>query len=1134
MYDEKDGGKTSSTVGNGQIVTAKSIGKIKAIACNKDGDELFPMVINEVHYMDSPFNLLSGTRMLSLGYNLSASKDTFVFTKGKVRMVCDLIIKTSKGKLYGIYLKRVAVGTSETTNVSVTRSIKTAHCMLGHKNEDVTRKMAKYLGWNITRGMLKVCEACAKAKAKRKDIKSKPEDGPNTKAMAVNGRIYLDISSLKQTDIESLPEDAIPRQKNWRMIVDEYTGKKTSHFFPTKNGMIEPTCELMHKWNVEKKPVMIMRMDNAGENIKLVKRLNSVDWKMYPKLEYTPRDTPQYNHLVEVGFPVIANQGRSMMNEANIPTNKRYRIWYKAYGTACDIDGLVPIKIDGVIKTRDEHFSGKLPEFSKHLRTWGEAGVVKTKKSMDPKMNNRGTTCMFVGYAKDHPGDTYEMLNWNTMGVLTTRDVIWLDKMYFDKQGKEIQTNIGLELKNIKNREENVSTEDGVDDDEGWIAVEGARAQINNSNVNVNPAVPETRSSQNNDESAGNTNNPFNILSEDEDEDYEPSEVETDEELNYDSGVEERIQTKSGRAVFSRKLYEAKGISIDDMPMGVFDTTLYYEIMTIGAGIGGGFIHTSELIPMKYDEAMRTDKAGWEKAVHEEYLRMIEHGVFKPIKKKDVPHGTKVLSSTWAMKQKASGTKRARINARGFEQRSGVHYEETGVSSPVVNEASIFMILILITMTPSWKTDINDVKGAFLNGLFSHGEKLYMEVPEGFEKYYDDDVVLELLKTIYGLKQAAFEYWRALLKAIRAIRMIRNKTDPCVYFKWTENGLCLWASWVDDILSCGNGKDVDQGRKELRKHFTLDEQGEMKEYVGCKIELNREEGWMKLTQPVLLQSFDDEFDLSGVRVTGTPAPPGSVLTDTDEVKVDADEHYTYRKGVGKMIHMTKYSRPEIANAVRELSRFGSKPTPIHSKAMKRVMKYCVNTNDRGLMLKPTRQWDGRDKTFKFRIKGISDSDYAKEPVTRRSVGGWSAFLEDAPYTRKSKMQATVKLSVTEAEADAGVNCVNDMIFGKDFLESMDLVVELPMVLYMDNKGAVDLFNNWSVSSNSRHYAVRLNYVRELKEQGIIAIKWMNGMENPADLFTKNLDLATFEKHAKVFLGEFKSMKDKAQVQNEEE
>ncbi len=151
-----------------------------------------------------------------------------------------------------------------------------------------------------------------------------------------------------------------------------------------------------------------------------------------------------------------------------------------------------------------------------------------------------------------------------------------------------------------------------------------------------------------------------------------------------------------------------------------------------------------------------------------------------------------------------------------------------------------------------------------------------MHVPKGFEKFYGSDVVLLLLKTIYGLKQAAFEYWRALLKALKAVGLTRTKADPCVYYRWTKNGINIWASWVDDLLSCGTKEDVVEGQQALKQFFDLDEVGELNEYVGCKIEYDQKEGWMKLTQPVLIQSFEDEFNLSSeTRKTMTPAEPNS-------------------------------------------------------------------------------------------------------------------------------------------------------------------------------------------------------------------------------------------------------------------
>ena len=51
-------------------------------------------------------------------------------------------------------------------------------------------------------------------------------------------------------------------------------------------------------------------------------------------------------------------------------------------------------------------------------------------------------------------------------------------------------------------------------------------------------------------------------------------------------------------------------------------------------------------------------------------------------------------------------------------------YDEIETSPSVVNEAPIFLILILLCMTRMY-VKLNDVKGAFLTGTFSKGEKVY-------------------------------------------------------------------------------------------------------------------------------------------------------------------------------------------------------------------------------------------------------------------------------------------------------------------------------------------------------------------------------------------------------------------------
>jgi hypothetical protein len=60
----------------------------------------------------------------------------------------------------------------------------------------------------------------------------------------------------------------------------------------------------------------------------------------------------------------------------------------------------------------------------------------------------------------------------------------------------------------------------------------------------------------------------------------------------------------------------------------------------------------------------------------------------------------------------------------------------------------------------------------------------------------------------------------------------------------------------------------------MKELFDCDDVGDMNEYVRCKIEKGN--GTFKFTQPVMVQSFEDEFDLPNNNPV-TPGEPGDTL-----------------------------------------------------------------------------------------------------------------------------------------------------------------------------------------------------------------------------------------------------------------
>ena len=98
-----------------------------------------------------------------------------------------------------------------------------------------------------------------------------------------------------------------------------------------------------------------------------------------------------------------------MLNRTNIPAADRYDLFKYAAVTATKLDMLSMVEIDGVHVMRCLHWSCTVPKFTKHLRTWGEAGTVTLETDSTSKPKDRGVYCMFVGYSLMHDGDCYQM-----------------------------------------------------------------------------------------------------------------------------------------------------------------------------------------------------------------------------------------------------------------------------------------------------------------------------------------------------------------------------------------------------------------------------------------------------------------------------------------------------------------------------------------------------------------------------------------------------------------------------------------------------------------------------------------------------------------------------------------------------
>ena len=71
----------------------------------------------------------------------------------------------------------------------------------------------------------------------------------------------------------------------------------------------------------------------------------------------------------------------------------------------------------------------------------------------------------------------------------------------------------------------------------------------------------------------------------------------------------------------------------------------------------------------------------------------------------------------------------------------------------------------------------------------------------------------------------------------------------------------VFASWVDANQVMGPEQEMMKERQKFMEIFECGHVGLLEKYVGCKIEVDQKAGTVKFMQPVLFQSFKDEFNL---------------------------------------------------------------------------------------------------------------------------------------------------------------------------------------------------------------------------------------------------------------------------------
>nr|GFB32217.1 zinc finger, CCHC-type [Tanacetum cinerariifolium]GFB32380.1 zinc finger, CCHC-type [Tanacetum cinerariifolium] len=310
--------------------------------------------------------------------------------------------------------------------------------------------------------------------------------------------------------------------------------------------------------------------------------------------------------------------------------------------------------------------------------------------------------------------------------------------------------------------------------------------------------------------------------------------------------------------------------------------------------------------PKTFDEAMKSrDVAFWKEAVDDEIGSIMENNTWVL---SDLPSGYKPLGYKliFKKKMKVDGTIdkfKARLVIQGFRQKEGIDYFDT--YAPVARISTI-RLLITLAVTHNLVIHQMDVKITFLNSDLE--EEIYMKQQERFV-------------------MPAPKHWHHKFdEVVLSNGFVLNQSNKFVDCKFDKSGkgviICLY---VDDMLIFGTDQNqVDKTKEFLSLNFSMKDMREADVILGIRIK--RENKGLTITQSHYIEKILKKFNCEGCGLVSTPMEEGIKLMPHMGKPINQLE---YSWSIGCLMYVMTSTRPDIAYAVRKLSRFTSNPSNHH-------------------------------------------------------------------------------------------------------------------------------------------------------------------------------------------------------------
>jgi hypothetical protein len=193
------------------------------------------------------------------------------------------------------------------------------------------------------------------------------------------------------------------------------------------------------------------------------------------------------------------------------------------------------------------------------------------------------------------------------------------------------------------------------------------------------------------------------------------------------------------------------------------------------------------------------DDQGLFKEAREKELRgLLGRGMFRVVKRAEVPHGIMIYGTRWVDTQKADGSKKSRLVAQNFRDHAA---SSVTTRSPTVSRLAqrVAVMSAAISRLPVF---VRDVSQAYTQSESFLERSVYVRAPR--EMNLAEDEVLLLLRTLYGIPESGLHWFITFHNHYtEVLQMSSSRADPCLLYKHINTVPCGAILQVHDALGYG-------------------------------------------------------------------------------------------------------------------------------------------------------------------------------------------------------------------------------------------------------------------------------------------------------------------------------------------